>query len=118
MFPIAARCIKQTNTSHSTPEAEIVAADAAVRLLGIPILDAMDVLNRKPYTMDFREDNQTMISVCETGRNPTMKQLSRTHNVDINWLHEVFTEYPHIVLTWQETKGQTANILTNRSRCD
>ena len=40
--------------------------------------------------VDFHEDNQAMIRVCETGRNPTMRHLGRVHSVDIAWLHERF----------------------------
>ena len=112
VYPIAARCIKQTCVSHSTPEAEIVAGDACLRLIGIPLLDAFDVLSGRKYDLDFREDNQTMISVCTTGRNPTMRHVQRTHGVSIAWLHQIFTEYDNIYLTWQNTAGQTANILT------
>ena len=38
------------------------------------------------------EDNAAMIRVMETGRNPTMRHLGRTHGVSINWLHERFLE--------------------------
>ena len=38
-FPLGAKCQKQTSVSHSTPEAEIVAANVAVRTIGLPGLD-------------------------------------------------------------------------------
>ena len=38
----------------------------------------------------FFEDNQAMIRVIETGKNPTMRYLHRTHRVSVAWLHEVF----------------------------
>ena len=43
-FPIQAISRKQTAVSHSTPEAEIVAADLAVRTIGIPSLSLWDCL--------------------------------------------------------------------------
>ena len=70
MFPIAARCVKQTCVSHSTPEAEIVAGDTALRVLGVPLLDAFDVISGSSYPLDFREDNATMIAVCLSGKTP------------------------------------------------
>ena len=33
-----------------------------------------------------------MIRVCQTGRNPTMRHLLRTHGVAVAWLHEQFTQ--------------------------
>ena len=94
MYPLAARCIKQTCVSHSTPEAEIVAGNAALNVIGLPFLDALDVLAGYRYPLDFRGDNQTMISVCTTGKNPTTITLSRTHGVCVAWLHETFTNGP------------------------
>ena len=111
MYPLAARCIKQGAVSHRTPEAEIVAGDAGLRTIGIPLLDAYDTVARRRFVCDFREDNQTMIAVCKTGRNPTMRTLKRTHGVAMSWLHESFTSDASLLLTYQETKGQSANIL-------
>ena len=37
-FPLTAASKKQTAVSHSTPEAELVAADAALRTLGFPAM--------------------------------------------------------------------------------
>ena len=36
------------------------------------------------------DDNQGMIRVMQTGRNPTMPYLGRTHRISVAWLHEVF----------------------------
>ena len=38
----------------------------------------------------MHEDNQAMMRVVETGKNPTMRYLGRTHGVSIAWLHETF----------------------------
>ena len=53
-----------------------------------------------------------MISVCRSGKNPTMRCLKRCHNVCIAWLHERFTSDLGLKLTHQPTRGQSANILT------
>ena len=48
IFPLNGVSKKQTCVSHSTPETEIVAAIAAVRLEGLPALQLWDiVLERK-----------------------------------------------------------------------
>ena len=52
-----------------------------------------------------------MIRVCETGRNPTMRYLGRTHRVSVAWLHERFksTDYD---LVYEVTTRMCADIYT------
>ena len=90
-FPIAGYSRKQTCVSHSTPEAEIVAADFALRTAGVPCLAIWSVMLPHLDKVLFHEDNQAMIRVCETGRYPTMRYLQRTRRISVAWLHEVFT---------------------------
>ena len=111
MFPIQAQSKKQTAVSHSTPEAEIVAADLAVRTVGLPALSLWDVLGERENTLIFHEDNAAMIQVCRTGKNPTMRHLGRTHRIDVHWLHERFAE-PGFKLIYEQTKAMRADILT------
>ena len=61
---------KQACVSHSTPEAEIVAADFALRTVGLPALILWDKILDKEAAVEFREDNETMIQVCKTGKIP------------------------------------------------
>ena len=56
-FPLAGQCKKQGCVSHSTPEAEIVAADHAMRTYGIPCMDLWDKLLQRTVIMHFHEDN-------------------------------------------------------------
>ena len=70
-FPIAGASKRQTCVSHSTPEAEIVAADFALRTSVLLALQLWDVLLGRAAGILFHEDNQAMIRVCQTGRNPT-----------------------------------------------
>ena len=58
---------KQTAVSHSTPEAEIVAADAVIRGEGIPLLDFMDKMLNRPVTMHFYEDNEAAELIIKPG---------------------------------------------------
>ena len=127
--------------SHSTPEAEIVAAAFAIRREGLPSSYVWDlVLKRekgasptpvkiKPSVSSldeqleivFHEDNQTMIRVCETGRNPTMRHLGRTHFVQVAWLKERF-DSPGLKLIYEKSAKQAADIYTkgfdNQQRWD
>ncbi len=110
-FPIAGQSKRQGCVSHSTPEAEIVAADFGLRLSGLPALDLWHVLLPHKPPLFFHEDNQAMIHVINTGRNPTMRYLLRTHRVSVSWLHEVF-KGADIVLMYEDSAKMAADIYT------
>ena len=59
----------------------------------------------------FHEDNEAMIRIMQSGRNPTMRHLGRTHGVSINWLHERFKE-KWIQLVKEDTTTMCADIFT------
>ena len=60
-FPIATQSKGQTAVSHSTPEAEIVACDHAVRTIGLPALQVWSKLLQIPeLKCHFHEDNEAV----------------------------------------------------------
>ena len=91
-FPMALQSKRQGCVSHSAPEAEIVAADFALRMMGLPCLDMCEAIMGPDKFLIFHEDNRAMIQVCRSGKNPTMRYLLRTHRVSVDWLHEIFRE--------------------------
>ena len=110
-YPLNGISKRQGCVSHSTPEAEIVAADFALRSSGLPALDLWKVICMSPIVLTFHEDNQAMIRVCETGRNPTMRHLGRTHHVSVDWLHERCAS-EDVNLIPETTDRQSADIYT------
>ncbi len=58
-----------------------------------------------------RCDNQTALRVVETGLAPTMRHATRTHRVNVGWLHERL-QAGQIRLQFVETQPQRADILT------
>ena len=52
-----------------------------------------------------------MIQVINTGRNPSMRYLHRTHRVSVSWLHEVF-KGDNIVLMYEDSAKMAADICT------
>ena len=52
-----------------------------------------------------------MIRVVETGRNPTMHFLARTHRVSVAWLHETFSQQ-NIGLMYEVSSRMCADIYT------
>merc|ERR1712240_748936 len=61
--------------------------DSAIRTVGIPSMDVWDIL-LPGCKLVVREDNNTALRVMETGKNPTMRHMNRTHGISIASLHE------------------------------
>jgi hypothetical protein len=62
-MPPAAKTNKQSCVSHSTPEAEIVSIDMAIRTLGIPALHVWDLVLGRSVGLDIMEDNDATILI-------------------------------------------------------
>ena len=89
----------------------MVALDAALRLLGLPGLSLWDIVLGRPTSLVVCEDNQAMMRVCQTGRNPTMRYLKRTHRTSVAWLHEVCAS-DNVELRYTESARMAADIYT------
>jgi len=110
-FPIAGVSKRQTCVSHSTPEAEMVSMDYALRHCGLPCLNLWHrLLPHKPGLV-VHEDNQAMIKIVQSGRNPTMRYIGRTHGVSVAWLHETF-KGDDLELAYEELARMAADIFT------
>ena len=58
------------------------------------------------------EDNAAVIEMIIKGRSPTMRHLSRTHRVALDWLFDRINLDPKIQIRYIDTKHQLADILT------
>ena len=96
--------------SHSTPEAEIVAADLAIRTEGLPALQLWDLVLERPVKLLFQEDNQATIQILNT--NPALRHLSRTRRVNVSWLCEVFKNLREVELVYCKSDAMAADIFT------
>ena len=110
-FPLSGSSKRQGCVSHSTPEAEIVAADVAMRSMGMPALKLVERILKKSPNFVFYDDNKAMIGVVRSGRNPTMRHLERSHGVSISWMHEMFTR-DYMYLAYEVTDRMAADIYT------
>ncbi len=90
-FPLTGQSKKQTAVSHSTVEAEILAANHAIRAAGLPALPLWERILARPLALDVYQDNQATARIMSTGRAPTLRHIKRTHTVSIAWLHERVT---------------------------
>ena len=58
------------------------------------------------------EDNEAVIKMIIKGRSPTMRHVSRTHRVAVDWLFDRINLDPKIQIKNIDTKNQLADILT------
>ena len=61
------------------------------------------------------EDNGAVIKMIIKGRSPTMRHVSKTHRVALDWLFDRINLYPKIQIKYIDTKNQLADILTKGS---
>ena len=112
-YPLAAISKKQTCVSHSTPEAELVAMDAALRTEGLPALDLWETILGRTVKLNFEEDNQAALQIVQSGKNPNIRHMGRTHGVCAAWLHERLTEAPDKVKgRYCDTAEMAADLMT------
>ena len=111
-FPLNSVSKKQTCVSHSTPEAEIVAANAAVRLEGLPALQLWDVILERKVIATLLEDNQAIVQISKSGKYPALRHIARTHRVNYAWLSDVFRTCDQMDIKYCSTHEQSAVIMT------
>ena len=61
------------------------------------------------------EDNEAVIKMIMKGRSPTMRHVSRTHRVALDWLFDRINLGPKIQIKYIDTKNQLADILTKKN---
>lgn len=101
---------RQTAVCHSRPEAEIVAADHAVRVDSTLMRNFVEpILGISKVTL--YEDNETCLHVIKTEKTAILRHLGRTHRVDISFLHEQWEEETFNLVNYHTTQ-QRADVLT------
>ena len=58
------------------------------------------------------EDNEAVIKMIMKGRSPTMRHVSRTHRVALDWLFDRINLYTKIQIKYIDAKNELADILT------
>ena len=58
------------------------------------------------------EDNEAVIKMIIKGRSPTLRHVSRTHRVALDWLFDRINLDPKTQIRYIDTKHQLADILT------
>ena len=115
-FPLSGISKGQTCICNSTPMAETVAAVQALRMEGIHALVLWDQILERFNKLQFMEDNTAKIRIVETGRNPTMRTIGRTHGICIRELHERFQK-DDLNLRYCKTNSMAADIFAKAFEC-
>ena len=67
---------------------------------------------RQEALLHVFEDNESVIKMIIKGRSPTMRHVSRTHRVALDWLFDRINLDPKIQIKYIDTKNHLADILT------
>ena len=68
--------------------------------------------SRQEALLYIFEDNEAVIKMIIKVRSPTMRHVSRTHKVTLDWLFDRINLDPNIQIKYIDTKNQLADILT------
>ena len=110
-FPISWISKRQTSTSRSTTEAEVISLAFGVFNEALPTLSLWEKLLGRKVQVKCLEDNQATILVVKRGFSPKLRHISRTHRVDLGSLAEVFKR-DSVSLEYISTDMQAADIFT------
>ena len=69
-------------------------------------------IKRNTFWFQCYEDNEAVIKMITKGRSPTMRHLSRTHRLALDWLFDRINLDSEIQIRYIDTEHQLADILT------
>ena len=72
-------------------------------------------LSGKESQLYIFENNEAVTKMIIKGRSPTMRHVSRTHRVALDWLFDRINLDPKIQIKYVDTKSQMADMLTKDS---
>ena len=110
-FPLCWINRKQTATSRSTTESEIIALAKALFDEALPMLTLFDMLLGRQVELIILEDNQATIKILKRGYSPKLRHILRTHKVNLGSVKEELDKQ-EIVLEYCPTEYQCADIFT------
>ena len=118
--------LQNTTQNHDRTGQPVVCRDAS-HAQGQQSRGMFNVLNnvdRVPSNVQFShqeallymfEDNDAVIKMILMGRSPTMRHVSRTHRIALDWLLDRINLVPNIQIKYIDTKNQLADMLTKGS---
>ena len=114
-----------TTQNHDRTEKPVVCRDKNhVRHQSRGVSNVLDNVDFVPSNVRFShqeallyvfEDNEAVIKMIIKGRSPTMRHVSRTHRVALDWLFDRINLDPKIQIKYIDTKNQLADMLTKEN---
>ena len=101
-FPLDWFSNRQSATSHSTTEAELVAASKMLRESLIPIQSLWALLLQRPVDAVIHEDNMSTIVMINAGCSPQLRHIQKNHRISLGEVHEL-CQHDDIILEHIET---------------
>ena len=89
----------------------MVALCFSMRTVGFPYLTLLHTVMKHHPPLVVHADNQAMIRVVQTARDPTMRYLRPTHWISVAWIHEVLHNPQH-QLVYEESANMCVYIFT------
>jgi len=111
LFPLWWVSKRQSCTSRSTTEAEIVSLATALFSEGLPSMSLWDLLLQRPVQLRIFEDNQATIKVAVKGYSPKLRHVLRTHKVNLGSIKEIL-DSDAVSIEYVKTEDQRADIFT------
>ena len=102
---------RQTATSHSTTEAEMVAMSKILRECVVPQMGLWSLLMQKTVPSVLFEDNQSTIIVAKAGYSPQLRHLAKHHRISLGLVHD-FLQHDDIHIQHVETSKQKGDLMT------
>jgi hypothetical protein len=110
-YPLEWYSKRQTATSHSTTEAELVSASKMLRESLIPQMELWSIMLQRPIRAVIHEDNASTIAVVKNGYSPQLRHLAKHHRISLGIVHEM-CEQPDIEMIHCPTDEQKGDLMT------
>ena len=110
-FPLDWYSKRQTNTAHSTTDAELVSLSKMLRESLVSIQSLWSTLLQRPVKAVLHQDNTATITVVNAGYSPQLRYMAKHHRISLGLVHEL-CEHDDIDLVHVETNKQKGDLLT------
>ena len=110
-FPLAWISKRQTSTSRSTTEAEIISLATSLFSEALPMLDLWDTLLGRHVQLVVMEDNQATMKIAKRGYSSKLRHVQRVHKVNISSIAEVLSS-EEVSIEYCPTDLQSADVFT------
>jgi len=110
-FPLMWTSRRQTSTSRSTTEAEVVALAMSLFGEALPAMDMWDTLLQRRVKLKILEDNEAAIKAIAKGYSSKLRHMGRVHKVNLSSINEVTTS-GDVSVAHVGTDEQVADVFT------